>query len=639
MHLLQHIPIPPDGAFRPFRDDEIEQSLSRRFEQQVQGHGDRLAIKWNRGQYSYSSLNETANRLARALLAVHGPAAEPVALLFEHDGDALAAILAVLKAGKFYVVLDPDYPADRLKYMLDDSGAALMIAGGSHVGYARTLCGSTIGLIDFNNVESGLSGADLDTSPAPESLAMIMYTSGSTGRPKGVLHTHRSVLADARNITNGYCAGARDRWLLAASLSFANSLRTIYGALLNGAALYPIDVRKRGFGEHASWLLDNDITIIRAVPTMFRRFMATLDEHRTFPSVRVLAVGGEPMLQADLIHFNRHFSPNCVLLHAFGPTECLSVCWALVPHGTQVADGKLPIGYSVPDKDVQLLDESRQAVADGKMGQIAVRSRYLSPGYWRDPERTRASFLPDPTGGDARIYLTGDFGRREPDGRLVHLGRQDFQVKIRGYRIDVSEIENALRAIEGISDAVVVGREMNPGDQRLIAYCVSMAQSPVAASALRRALAQKLPDYMIPSAFVAMEALPRTPNGKTDRLSLPPPQRNRRELDTPLTLPRSAIEVELAAIWVDIIGIDEVGIDDTILELGGDSLQAAMIATRVGVRFGLELPASALLKSGTVAQIATLVAASLRNVSRSDDRCDSTGDRLSVQRIAPPPRS
>ncbi len=324
--------------------------------------------------------------------------------------------------------------------------------------HARRLCGSAIELIDFGDVDPGLSGADLDVSPAPDSLAMIIYTSGSTGRPKGVMHSHRNILADARNITNGYAAGARDRWVLAASLSFANSVRTIYGALLNGAALFPFDLRKRGFVELAAWLLDNEITIIRAVPTMFRSFMATLDERTTFPAVRVLAVGGEPMLQADLGHFNRHFSPHCVLLHAFGPTECLTVCWALVPHGAPVADGKLPIGYSLRDKDVLLLDESRREVGDGDVGEIAVRSRYLSPGYWRDPERTRASFLPDPAGGDARIYLTGDLGRRGPDGRLFHLGRQDFQVKIRGYRIDVSEIENALRTTTGIRDAVVVGR-------------------------------------------------------------------------------------------------------------------------------------------------------------------------------------
>jgi acyl-coenzyme A synthetase/AMP-(fatty) acid ligase/acyl carrier protein len=428
------------------------------------------------------------------------------------------------------------------------------------------------------------------------------------------MHTHRSILADTRNITNGYAAGPRDRWLLATSLSFANSVRTIYGALLNGAALFPIDVRKRGFGEHATWLEDNAITVIRAVPTMFRSFMATLDERRVFPSVRVLAVGGEPMLQADLVHFNRHFSPGCVLLHAFGPTECLSVCWALIPHGTPVGNGKLTMGYTVRDKDVLLLDESRRAVGDGEIGEIAVRSRYLSQGYWRDPERTAASFLPDPTGGDARTYLTGDFGRREPDGRLFHLGRNDFQVKIRGYRIDVSEIENAMRAMAGIRDAVVVGREADPGDQRLFAYYVCAMQPPVAAGELCKALADKLPDYMIPSAFIALETMPRTPNGKTDRLRLPLPEVTRRDPDVPISTPASAVEVELAAIWGGVLGIDRVGTDETFLDLGGDSLQAAMIVAKVAARFALQVPMSVLLDSGTVAAMATVVEATRREV-------------------------
>ena len=610
MQLLRDIPIPAGNDFRPFGDAEVEQSISRRFEAQVRTYGDRLAIKSHQSEYSYSSLNETANRLARAVLAMRGPSAEPVALLFEHDGDALAAILAVLKAGKFYVVLDPGYPPDRLRFMLDDSGAKLIVADACNVDYARRLCGRAIDLIEFANVDPQLSGADLAGAATADSLALLIYTSGSTGRPKGVMHTHRNVLADARNITNGYCAGARDRWLLAASLSFSNSVRSIYGALMNGAALFPIDVRKRGLGEHAAWLQDNEITIVRAVPTLFRHLMGNLGDDVTFPAVRVVAAGGEAMLRSDLDRFNRHFSPGCVLFHALGPTECLTVCWAIIPHGTMVDEGKLPIGYPLRDKDVLLLDPSRREVGNGEVGEIAVRSRYLSLGYWRDPERTRACFLPDPTGGDARIYLTGDYGRREPDGRLVHLGRQDFQVKIRGYRIEVSEIESALHAIAGIRDAVVVGREMVPGEQRLVAYYVCETQPPVTVSALRKALAQVLPDYMIPSAFVALDAIPQTPNGKTDRLRLPLP-RIGSDSRTPSAAPRTAMESELAAIWSEVLRLEHVGLHEAFIDLGGDSLRAAMVVARVTARFNLEIPMRALLNSGTVATMAEVVSASL----------------------------
>ena len=256
MNLLQRMPDPPDGAFRPFGDEAIEQSIPQRFEEQVRAHGDRLAIEWPGGSYTFASLNETANRLARTLDAARGKSGEPVALLFDHGGDILAAILAVLKAGKFYVVLDPTYPPDRLKYILDDSGAKVLVAGANHLEHARQLCADAIELLDFDAVDRSLPGADLGVYPAPESLAIILYTSGSTGRPKGVMQTHRNVLVDVRNLTNDWGISARDRWLLYASIGFANSVRTIYCSLLNGAPVFPFDVKKQGFDELQAWLLD-----------------------------------------------------------------------------------------------------------------------------------------------------------------------------------------------------------------------------------------------------------------------------------------------------------------------------------------------------------------------------------------------
>ena len=609
MNLVQRIPPPANCAFRPFEDREVEQSIPQRFEQQVHAYGDRLAVKWDGGSYTYGALNATANRLARAMLSRDGSAAEPVALMFEHGGEALAAILAALKARKCYVVLDLGYPPDRLKYMLEHSGARLLVADIQSRDYARQLCGNTIELLSFDDVDRDLSGTDLADHPAPDALAMLMYTSGSTGGPKGVMHSHRSILADARNHTNVWSLNARDRHVLSDSLSFASSVRTIYGSLLNGAAVFPYNVKKNGFGGLTRWLLDNEITVVRAIPTSFRNFMATLDEDQVFPTVRVVAAGGEPMLRSDVDNFNRHFPPHCILSHSFGPTECLTVTFALVPHGTRVVEGKLPIGRCPPDREVVLLDESRRALSDGEEGEIAVRSHYLCSGYWRDPERTRAAFLSGPEGGDVRTYLTGDFGRRGTGGILVHLGRRDSQVKIRGFRVEVSEIESALRAMNGIRDAVVVGRETGPGEMMLVAYFVASGAPPVSARTLRENLAQTLPAYMVPSAFVAMAAIPQTPTGKTDYLRLPPPTPLRSRLDGSLKAPRNAIEIDLVAIWKEILGVEQLGIDDDFLSLGGDSLKATQIAAHVASRFKLDVPASAPLLLETVARMAELVAA------------------------------
>jgi len=601
---IPRIAVRPTGDFKVFANKEIEQSIPQRFEQQVRAYGDRVAIKSERETFTFASLNRTANRLAREILSRRDESAEPIALLFDHGAPVLVAIMAVLKSGKFYVVLDAGYPPDRLEYMLQDSGARLIVTDPDNFAFARQLCGETVDVINFADVKLDLPDNDLGVYPTPDSLALLLYTSGSTGQPKGVMHTHQNVLVDVRNLTNGWCVTEQDRWLLHTSVSFANSVRTIYSSLLNGGAVYPYDIKKKGFGDLPNWLLSNEMTIVRTVPTTFRDFMDTLEKGLKFPAVRVLSVGGEPMLRADLDYFNQHFLPHCVLSHALGPTECLTVCWALIPHGAQITGSKLPIGYSLQDKDVLVLDDAGQELGPGQVGQLAVKSRYISLGYWRDPERTNAVFLPDPRGSDARIYLTGDLGVREPDGCLIHVGREDFQVKIRGFRIDVAEVEFALRAIEGIETAVVVGRQDGMSAQRLVAYFVPTTHPPITVTELHQSLARVLPDYMVPSDFVSMDAIPQTPNGKTDRLRLPLPSRDRPALENPFVSPRTAMETELAAIWAEVLCLDQVGVHDNFFELGGHSLLATRIINRVRQRLKVNIPISSLLEPASVASMA-----------------------------------
>jgi amino acid adenylation domain-containing protein len=608
---------PPDALivtladFVAFPDAAIHQSLPQRFAAQVRAHGDKLAIRSDRASYTYASLDRTANRLAQAILARRGEGPEPIALLFEHGAEALVAIVAVLKAGKFYVVLDPTYPHDRLHYMLADSTSRLVVTDAANAALAATLAGGGVDIVGFDDAAAGGADHGPVTDIGPESLAMLLYTSGSTGRPKGVMHTHRGILADARNLTNGWGASASDRWLLHTSLGFANSVRSTYTALMNGGSLFPYDVKERGFGALPDWVTGNEITIFRTVSTFFRNFMASLPEGQIFPSVRLMSVGGEPMFHPDLAMFNRHFAPPCVLAHALGPTETLTACWRLLPHGASIADGKLAIGRALPDKEVLLLDEDRREVADGDVGELAVRSRYISPGYWRDPARTAAAFIADPAGSDARVYLTGDLGRRLPDGNLLHVGRRDFQVKIRGHRVDVSEIDAALRAIDGVADAVAVGREDALGEVRLVAYYVATGQRPVSPGTLRRALATALPDFMMPSAFVALDSLPQTPTGKTDRQRLPAPDQRRVAAAAAFAAPRTALERGLATIWAEVLGIESVGVDDEFTDLGGDSLAAALIIARAETLCGVALPMPTLFHASTVARMAEVVTAAV----------------------------
>ena len=593
--------------YTAFADDQIEQSIPDRFEQQVRLCGDRLAIKTEKVSFTYDRLNQIANRLARKILELRGEAVEAAALMFEHDAGVLAAMLAVLKAGKFYLVLDPSYPSDRLAYMLADCGAQLVIADSKNLPIVAQLSEGRKETVNLDDLDDSLSNENLGLNISADALAMLLYTSGSTGQPKGVMHSHKNVLVEARNLTNAWCISSHDRWLLYTSMSFANSVRTIYGALLNGSAVFPYDLKEKGFGELADWLLANKITLMRSLPTTFRNFMATLPGERTFPDIRVLAVGGEPMTRADVDSFNQHFGASCMLVHGLGPTECFMVSWNYIPHGSQVEENKLPIGYSLQDKQVLLLDESDREVGAGEVGEICVKSRYIALGYWRDPERTKARFRADPLGGDARIYHTGDLGIRAPNGALTHVGRDDFQMKIRGFRIDAAEIEAALRGIDGISDAVVVGREDALEEVRLIAYFVPASQPVITVTKIRKHLAQVIPDYMIPGVFVAVAEIPKTPNGKIDRLHLPPVSGQRPSLEVPFAPAATNIEIALSQLWCEVLGLDQAGIHDDFFDLGGNSLVATRIISRVIRTFHLELPIKALFDAPTVARMARLV--------------------------------
>jgi amino acid adenylation domain-containing protein len=596
--------------YTPFTDDQLEQSIPERFERQASRHPDRLAIKSLERTFTYDGLNRTANRLARAIAAVRGGEAAVVALLLGHGANALAAMLAVLKAGKCYVVLDPAYPAERLAYMLDDSGADIVVTDANNRSLAGRLSSRQPTAVNIDELDAKLSDANLAAHPSPDALAMLVYTSGSTGRPKAAMHTHRTVQVEVRNLTNTWCVGSQDRWLLYTSLSFANSVRTIYLALLNGGSVYPYDLKALGFAALPEWLQSNRITVMRTVPTTFRNFMATLPRDCRFPDIRLLSIGGEPVYRSDVEAFNEHFAPGAMISHGLGPTECFMACLQLVPHGSRVDAGKLDIGWPLPDKEVLLLDEDGREVADGEVGEVFVRSRHIALGYWRDTDRTRGVFSVDPQDPSMRIYRTGDLGMRHEDGCLTHVGRRDFQVKIRGFRVDVSEVEVAMHAIDGVKDAVVVGREDVPGEVRLVAYFVASTTPSVTTTHIRRSLAKVLPEYMIPAAFVRLEAIPQTPNGKADRLRLPAPSRDRPELGNAFIAPATELERELAHIWSGVLAIDDIGIDDDFFELGGDSLAAARVVARVRDVLGVEVPLEAIFEGPTIAQLAKVIQAS-----------------------------
>ena len=400
---------------------------------------------------------------------------------------------------------------------------------------------------------------------APRDVAFIMYTSGSTGEPKGVTQNHRNILHKVFTHTQDYRICADDRLSLLYSHSFGASVRCIFGALLNGAALLIYDVKRQGFTQVAKRIVDDRLTLYFSVPTLFRELAVALASLKEPSSLRLIYLASETVGKQDIDLYKRCFAPGCILVHELATSETGSIRQYFINKTTEIIGDLVPVGYHVRDREVLLLDEHKTLTGWNRVGEIAVRGRFLSPGYWRKPDLTKAKFLPDPDDPEARIYLTGDLGLMRPDGCLEYHGRKDFQVKVRGHNVGVGEIEAMLREVGGVKDAVVVSRQNGAGETYLVAYVVPNGQTFPTGVALRRALADRLPSPMIPSAFVILDALPMTPNGKIDRLRLPEPGNLRPMLDNPYTAPRTPMERDLAAIWAEVLALDRVGVEDNFL--------------------------------------------------------------------------
>ena len=593
----------PTGTFVEFTKEEAEQSIPQRFEKIVRLYPDRLAIKAKDRALTYDELNGAANRIAAQILAKQRNTGEPVALLFEQGIEAITGILGILKAGRFYVALDPSFPARRLASILEDSGAGLLLTDQQNIRMGSELANNRCQLLDVDASETNVSTDNPSLFLSPETLACIMYTSGSSGQPKGVVHNHRSILHWVKVHTNQLRICPSDRLTLLQSCSVASCVHNLFGSLLNGASLFPFDPRLQAL-HLARWLMDEQITIYHSIPTVFRQMTDTLTGPEEFPDLRVIRLSGMAITREDVERYKKHFSPNCVLLHVMGTTEAGTVPHYFIDKLTQVVGTTVPVGYAAEETEIILLDDNGRELGLGQMGEIAIKSRYLAPGYWERPELTNSKFLPDPGCAEQRIYLTGDLGRRAPDGCLFLLGRKDLQVKVRGYRIETREVEMRLLDHADIKDAVVVGRESQPGEAQLVAYFVPTGDRAPGISELRSFLQEKLPDYMVPSAFVPLHALPLTPNGKVDWKLLPPPGNARPEVDAPFVPPGKPVEIELARIWAELLGIDQVGIHDNFFELGGDSLLAARALSRVFHAYQVDVPLNRFFATPTVAALA-----------------------------------
>ena len=603
----------PTGRFIEFKKEEIEQSIPERFEKMVRMYPDRLAVKTRNHTLTYDALNRFANHVARAIWTQRDEGNKPVALLLEHDVSVIAAILGVLKADKIYVPLDPILPRVRLTKLLEDSQADLVVTNCKNLPLVHEIGRDRPHLINIDEIDSRPPEQNLGLSISPDTCAYVLYTSGSTGQPKGVVQNHRNVLHNIITYTNDIHICVDDHLTLLHSCGFVASVRNLFGALLNGAALFPFDIKEEGSVHLVDWLIQEGITIYHSAPTLFRNVTETLSGEEEFPRLRLIQLGSEQVTIKDVEQYKKHFSGQCIFVNRLGGSETGTFRRYFIDESTLISGSTVPVGYAVEGAEVLLLDEDGKKAGFNEVGEIAVKSRYLALGYWRRPELTKARFLPDSDGEDGCVYRTGDVGLMRPDGCLVYLGRKDFQAKIRGHRIEVTDVETALLHLGMIKEAVVVAWGDDANNKVLVAYIVPAKQPAPTVTVLRRALAEKLPDHMLPSAFVVLDALPLTPNGKVDRHALPVPDRARPDLENAFVAPRTSVEEVLARIWSEVLSVDQLGIHDNFFELGGHSLLATQVISRVIKTFRVELPLRSLFESPTVADMAVVITENMAN--------------------------
>ncbi|MFC1712325.1 AMP-binding protein [Candidatus Poribacteria bacterium] len=602
----------PAGTFIEFREDKIEGSIPDIFEEQVAKDPQRLAVKSGSHKLTYDELNRFANRVARAILKLRGEGEEPIAFMLEHGALPIVTVLGILKTGKIYMPLEPSYPRDRNAYVLENSQAGLIVTNNRNLSLASELVQNESQLLNIDNLDPGISAENLGLSISPDTVAWILYTSGSTGQPKGAFNNHRNTLYDAGIRINTYHICADDRLSFLPSCAFSRSLRQVFPALLSGASLHTLNIGEVGVSDLIDWMLQEKITVHHyGTRTIFREFLNILTGKERFPDLRLFAFGGDALYKKDVELLRKRVRPDIIATIGLGTTEAGTVTQYLMDENTQIMGNISPIGYAIDDREVLLLDDDGQEVGFNQVGEIAIKSRYISLGYWRRPDLTEARFLPDPNGGDERIYLTGDMGLMRPGGCLMHMGRKDFQVKIRNHRVEVAEVEIALSDHDDVEDVVVIAREDLPIDKCLVAYLVVNSVDVPRVSELRRFLKEKLPGYMVPSAFVIMSDSPLTVTGKVDRLALPAPSTARPELENPFVAPRTPVEETLAELWSKVLGFDEVGICDSFFDLGGHSLMATQIISRVIDTFQVKLPLSSLFQSPTVADMAEVIVQNL----------------------------
>ncbi|MGD0611227.1 MAG: alpha/beta fold hydrolase [Anaerolineales bacterium] len=587
--------------------DLLQRSMVDRFEQVVAADPERIAVSVSGVSMSYRALNEAANRLAHFLLSSSIDNV-PIPFLIGHDSGAVIAMMGILKTGRPYVALNPDNPLDQNNIILADLGAHHLLTDPAHHSAAYRMIGALPGLrvLDLGELDTSGPGENPGIPIGPEAPANITYTSGSTGAPKGSISSHRFLNHQVQILVSEWGVSLDDRILLLTSLSFAFSSSSIFLAFLTGAAVVMLDFKSLGLNAVVRRLADENITIYRSTPSTFRAIFSHMSEDVIFDLFRLISLAGEPVNKRDIALFRTHTRDTCLFYIGFSSTEAGILAGYFIDHSMPVAEEIIAGGYPLEYNEILIVDENGQPVDEGQVGEIVVRSPFISPGYWNRPDLMAEKYSLDPQDQSKIVFHTGDLGRLRPDGMLELHGRKDAQVKIRGYRIEPMAVASVLYEHPGVQDLFITTRPTphKPDQNRLIAYLVPRPSVSLTEKGLHDFLASRLPHYMIPARFVFLEELPLNSNGKVNAQELPEPGLGTSE---PYAPPRDPLEQTLVQIWEQAFNQNRVGIRDDFSELGGDSLLAAQILTEVESRLNETLPLAFLAECRTIEEMAKML--------------------------------
>jgi amino acid adenylation domain-containing protein len=584
--------------------------LGERFEKQVRLHADAPALSLDGAALTYRALNARANQIAAYLRKLGIGREALVGIHLDRSFDLIVGIMAILKSGGAYLPLDMACPEDRLKFMLEDSGARVVLTDSrlaSHFAHYKgpVVCLDQVDLTSYSSV-------DVESSVRPENLAYVIYTSGSTGTPKGVPVTHDNVARLFTATEAWFHFGPKDVWSLFHSCAFDFSVWEIFGALLYGGRLVVVPYAVSRSAEAFRELIRREkVTVLSQTPSAFRQLVrADQKVAKANLALRYIIFAGEALEFQSLVPWFERYGdeqPKCINMYGITETT-VHVTYRRVTRKDVESGSGSNIGIPIPDLQVYVVNEQGAQVAPNEEGEIWVGGRGVARGYLNRPELTEQRFLPNPFDPELspRVYRSGDRARLLANGDLEYLGRIDFQVKIRGFRIELNEIESVLAKYPGVRECTVLARAEADEEPRLVAYVASDSVNPLGIEAMRQHLSTKLPEYMVPAVYVFLDSFPLTINGKLDRAKLPAPSAERPRLAVGYEAPQDELEVNLVRIWRAALHLDKVGTNDNYFDLGGDSLSAMMMLAEAEKFTGRPIGLRPLLEGGTIKDIAAV---------------------------------